>query len=268
MHLRRNETYVMAIEESTDHASGFTVVAVVAVPARWVRPAHAFWHRHLRQFGVPRDAELHATELAAGKGAIRDIVHRYPRPAGVSRADHQRRLGRVLIRRSLRRIASINEVRVALFGTPTPRIPIAYAETFAAMGAEVVARSSYLGTPRIAHVLIDGQDRKLQRLHYESAFLLYRSPRMPKRLRDRREWIIGGATLAESHLVELVQMADIVAFSGLKAHLGHPVLGGFAQKDLIEYASGCWRRNIDMTDSCISAANAVFGACDLTHAVP
>lgn len=268
MHFRRHETYVMAVEESTDDATGFTVIAAVAVPARWVRPAHAYWHRHLRRFGIPRDAELHATLLVSGKGAVRDIAHRYPRPAGVANSDHNKRIGRALVRASLRRIASINEMRVAIFGIPTPRIPIAYAETFRALGAGVVRTSNYLGVSKVGHVLIDGQDRKLQRLHYESTYLLYRSTAIPHRLRNRREWVMGGATLAESHLVELVQMADLVAFAGLKAHVGHPHLSGAARRDLIDYAQTCWNRNIDVTDDCLRGADAVFGGTQLTRAVP
>jgi hypothetical protein len=167
MQFRRNETYVVAIEESSDPESGYTVIAAVAVPSRWMRPAHAYWHRHLRRFGIPRDSEMHATELVAGKGAIRDIVHRYPTPAGVSDNDHRRRLGRAVLRRSLRRIASINEIRIAMFGIQNPRIPVAYADAYAALGAGLVQRANYRGVPRVGHMLIDGQDRKLQRLHYE-----------------------------------------------------------------------------------------------------
>jgi hypothetical protein len=155
-----------------------------------------------------------------------------------------------------------------MFGIPTPRIPVAYAEAYAALGAGLALRANSRGTARIGHVLIDGRDRKLQRLHYESAYLLYRSPRIPGRLRNRREWIMGGATLAESDLVELVQMADLVAFSGLKAHLGHAEMGGYARGDLIDYASTCWNRNIDMTQACLAASVTVFGGTALAHAAP
>jgi hypothetical protein len=269
MNFRTTETYVVTLEESTDDVTGDTVIAAVALPSRWIRAAHAYWHRHLRRFGVARDAELHSTELIRGKGIVRDIEGRFPRPPGVSKNDHQRRIGRLLVRRSLRRIASINEMRIGLFCIPTPRIPIAYAEAFAAIGAGIALRASSRGVPRVAHILIDGQDRKLPRLHYESTYLLYRSQRLPRRFRsDRREWMMGGATLAESGLSELVQMADIVAFAGLKARLGDPITGGYAQHDLIDFASTCWGREIDLTNACINAATSAFGQCSLLHAIP
>ncbi len=79
---------------------------------------------------------------------------------------------------------------------------------------------------------------------------------------------MGGATLAESHLTELIQMADIIAFAGLKAHLGDPLTGAYARGDLAGYASSCWRRNIDVTDTCIAAGVSVYGASALARAVP
>ena len=76
---------------------------------------------------------------------------------------------------------------------------------------------------------------------------------------------MGGATLAESHLSELVQMADLVAFAGLKAALADPNSGTFAQRDLIDYAAHCWSRDIDLTNACIDAASHLFGASALSH---
>ena len=66
-------------------------------------------------------------------------------------------------------------------------------------------------------------------------------------------------------MCELIQMADLVAYAGLKAHLGDPTLGAYLRNDLVDYAAQSWRRRIDLTEACLTATDTLFGPSALVH---
>lgn len=254
----RAEDYVAFVDESTrpDPLHPLTVVSGILIPARWLRPAERRWEAFIRnEVGRPSGiAEFHAHDLLAGKGLARDIAKQQL----ASRGLHKSAKGAAhdFYKQALEHIALIAEARVLVVGSRTVFAEETYRLWYWLLYASLVQRANH-PRPRMAMIVIDGQDRGFRRAQDLIAYRFYRQfPLIQPYVGAGNEWFIGGSALQESHLHPFIQMTDLICGVARRSLEANPKFTSWYPDHLREYAIARGR-DVDCSNAALACLQAL-----------
>ena len=227
----RNEDYVAFLDESGNGGAGtgLEVVSGVLIPARWLRPAERRWRHFIadRLGNKSGRTEIKSRDLPKGRGVAFHAQQRMLSSGAVGLSAED--AGRQFYADALEHIWRIAEVRVLTVGLPTKRPNDTYRLWFWLAYAALTERPRS-PRPRLPLVVIDGQDQAFRDSQDLIAHRFHRSfSGLQPYVRGGREWFVGGATLQDSKLHPMVQMADLTAGAGRMALEGGPDAALYAE---------------------------------------
>ena len=224
------------------------------MPARWVRPAYTLLDDVRTTEGLTQPEELKAATLATGRGFAWTRAAKLHRPAGLSKRDHARQTGIDIYKRVLGQVSCINGLRVLTLGLATRFPTEVYRLWFWAACAGLTAFPEG-ERPRVAMVVIDGQDQGLLRVHRGVVKDFYLACRgRQSYVGPGRPWFMGGSVLHESDSLPFIQVTDLVAhaaFQALAAKTERAYMHGWYE-EAFRAVARTRRRQIDISASCLA----------------
>lgn len=204
------DTKMIYIDDSGRPQSGLVVYGWIefsqsewrAVMRAWLDFRKDLW----RKYRIPVDKELHTTEFANGRG---DLSKKFPDQfRGPDGTPYKKDFGQHIAMLCLQQISSIQGVRVGAAyreGNPAELANIR-TDLYRMLVADADARLKIQGA--LGHIYMDGEDSMYRHVHREL------------KLQDRN--IIEDPVMLSSKESQLIQMADLVAWSAYSSINQHP----------------------------------------------
>ncbi|WP_206074651.1 DUF3800 domain-containing protein [Antribacter gilvus] len=211
------------VDDSGDSRHGTTLSALIVEDQHWSGLLEA-WLQGRRaihkEFGVPKNRELHSTELYKGRGALCETAAQNARFTQRSRAA----AGRIM----LAELGRFEHFDIATIATSEVRKPLVYAKFIAWLEDWAAARNTHLmvfydGQQGLAAPDSEPTPEELTELWTTAVRNAgpYRKVHRELELSSRR--IVEDVIMQDSQFSQLIQAADLIAYGAYQKHRqSHP----------------------------------------------